>query len=1121
VYITPQDFEVSNDNWQLTIKNDQGAVIFGPAGEGVMPLSGVGSTDVFKLEEDPGPYVTPFANYNDGTSSTFGSPNRYAAGSIEQDFTALHEIGIQGLCTIPDADGDGICDQQDNCPDDYNDLQEDRDADGVGDICDPCADDPFNDVDLDGVCGDVDNCPLTANPPSDCDSNGGTPDEQCDEDGDNVGDLCDNCVSDPNPNQDDDDMDAYGDACDPCPGDPINDPDGDGVCHAVDNCPDDPNTNQDDGDGDGTGDDCDVCESDPFNDIDLDGYCVGAGYRPPKDGDADNCPVTANQSQLDSDLDLLGDACDNCPLDDNPGQEDQDGDGIGDVCDADQDGDGVPNGTDNCPAVSNPDQKDTDGDGDGDACDTDDDDDGVPDISDNCPTNAIPDQTDTDGDGFGDVCDCAPTDASLSEVPAAFGVLRFKKVLGVDTLTWVKGYQGHTANVYKGTFATGQPWPYDETCFAAEVPETERSEPEIPVLPGEGFYYLLSGRNLCGEGPVGEDGYGDPIVPAVPCTTGSADTDGDGKIDLADNCAADPNAGQVDDDKGFVGNVCDNCDLIVNPDQADLDGDGEGDVCDDDDDGDGHVDGSDNCPRAWNPGQEDSDFDGIGDACDPCTDSDGDGLGDPGTQSSCGLDLFPDDPDNDADADGHSAQADNCPDEWNPGQEDTDGDGLGDACDVCPGDAANDIDGDGVCAGQCGAIDIEADFTQAKESVLVEAGTSAKYRANITTDDGLGMSWTVPGYVPDGNWADGPYGIGYEAGTGAEHLIATEVPIGTVSVYTRVEFDIQDDPQTLIDVFLGADVDDAAVAWINGLEVYRSPEMPAGPVEWNTNPSAGESSNGLLPDYEPLIDITDVVRPVLVQGTNVLAIGVWNRQPFIPPSDDLVLVPRLSINRAPTMSYLANSADPLIGMTWVEELFDDDSWDGGIYGVGYDTASGATAEALIETPVPPGSLSVYTRAHFNVDNVNVLRRVLLAADWDDGFAAWINGTEVFRSAEMPGDPLVWDSAPTPHESSNGAVPDLSSPVDVSSFAIPALHNGENVLAIGVWNNNAGSTDLVLVPSIATSSLGVDNCPVDYNPDQADQDQDGVGDVCDNCPTVFNPAQLDADANGVGDACQGS
>jgi len=37
---------------------------------------------------------------------------------------------------------------------------------------------------------------------------------------------------------------------------------------------------------------------------------------------------------------------------------------------------------------------------------------------------------------------------------------------------------------------------------------------------------------------------------------------------------------------------------------------------------------------------------------------------------------------------------------------------------------------------------------------------------------------------------------------------------------------------------------------------------------------------------------------------------------------------------------------------------------------------------------------------------------------------------------------------------------------------------------------------------------LDNCPNDFNPDQADKDGDGVGDVCDNCPDDFNPFQAD-------------
>ena len=114
----------------------------------------------------------------------------------------------------------------------------------------------------------------------------------------------------------------------------------------------------------------------------------------------------------DRDDDKIANTTDNCPDIANEDQLDTDNDGIGNACDDDDDNDGVKDIDDNCPLIANPDQLDTDNDGKGDVCDSaeaDNDSDGIANTVDNCPDFANPDQKDSDNDGKGDVCDDTPT----------------------------------------------------------------------------------------------------------------------------------------------------------------------------------------------------------------------------------------------------------------------------------------------------------------------------------------------------------------------------------------------------------------------------------------------------------------------------------------------------------------------------------------------------------------------------------------------------------------------------------------------------------------------------------------------------------------------------------------
>jgi MYXO-CTERM domain-containing protein len=189
------------------------------------------------------------------------------------------------------------------------------------------------------------------------------------------------------------------------------------------------------------------------------------------------------------------------------------------------------------------------------------------------------------------------------------------------------------------------------------------------------------------------------------------DFDDDGIEDDQDNCPFTFNPDQADSDGDGRGDLCDNCPTVSNFDQSDVNANGIGDACDPDADGDGIPNARDNCPLVPNPDQANHDNDPFGDACDdnddndacpdaidncpivvpngPIFDANGNVVGHaPADCHDTGArvpnECFPD-----QDADGVPDAFDNCPGTPNADQLDTDGDGIGDACDT-------DLDNDSV-----------------------------------------------------------------------------------------------------------------------------------------------------------------------------------------------------------------------------------------------------------------------------------------------------------------------------------------------------------------------------------------------------------------------------------------
>ncbi len=211
---------------------------------------------------------------------------------------------------------------------------------------------------------------------------------------------------------------------------------------------------------------------------------LSTSFGSDQDGDAtpdpcDDCPLTANPDQMDSDGDRIGDACDLCPND----------------LENDLDGDGSCADVDPCPWDF---ANDADSDG---RCET----------VDNCPTAPNADQADADGDMFGDFCDCAPADPGAGAVPP--GAARLVWDASRTTLSWdplAPGVAGGQV-IYDLVWGALESLPVGigiEACGASGVVGTTTADPSPMPSSGDGFWFIVRGRNACGAGTYGSDSDG-------------------------------------------------------------------------------------------------------------------------------------------------------------------------------------------------------------------------------------------------------------------------------------------------------------------------------------------------------------------------------------------------------------------------------------------------------------------------------------------------------------------------------------------------------------------------------------------------------------------------------------
>ena len=244
--------------------------------------------------------------------------------------------------------------------------------------------------------------------------------------------------------------------------------------------------------------------------------------------------------------------------------------------------------------------------------------------------------------------------------------------------------------------------------------------------------------------------------------------------------------------------------------------------------------------------------------------------------------------------------------------------------------------------------------------------------------------------------------------------------------------------------------------WLATRAAWVDEQYPARPL-FNTEGGAIEVDFGLVmgsPDGAVYytIDGSDPRAPGGEPSTSALVFpGGPITETFIDPdtSSCRFLVPQ----------------DGSLGLSWTAapESFDDRDWTAGINGVGYESIGGISE--LIQTDITRDmkgvNASCYVRFEFDFDNAENANSALLSLWADDGFVAYLNGTEV-GSLLKPAE-LRWDSTTDARQQRPGgddAV--LSTPVkiDLTPY-LDQLRNGGNVIAIHGLNNASGSADFLV------------------------------------------------------------
>jgi len=158
-----------------------------------------------------------------------------------------------------------------------------------------------------------------------------------------------------------------------------------------------------------------------------------------------------------------------------------------------------------------------------------------------------------------------------------------------------------------------------------------------------------------------------------------------------------------------------------------------------------------------------------------------------------------------------------------------------------------------------------------------------------------------------------------------------------------------------------------------------------------------------------------------------------------------------------TWRYIEGTNEPSLPSTaWRALGFDDSNWSAGPSGFSYNTAGVHEATVVANTPV--NYLSIYLRKTFTIADANAVKWLVLRASYDNGFVAYLNGTEVARRGFAPDTTVTFDTPAL----ATGQI--LGEEIELSSH-VGLLVPGENVLAMQLHNSSLQDTAMMLVPEL--------------------------------------------------------